>query len=391
MKKNIKRKLKIAIFCPTEYATPPSRRMKDIYAPMWLNYYLIEELAKRGHNLWVFAPSDSNIKTKLISNGLISLVRNRKLKPFYQQVTEIRKEELRLKMCERREVIINYDYLLLSKLSKTALTRKFDIVYVANALRFLPFIAICPTPAIFTLHSPISRFRKFFYKEYKKRYPHIYFTALSKSHAKPEPKLFSAIVNNGIETKNFKFNKKPDDYLLVVGRIAKEKGISTAIKIAKAAKKKLVIVGRKTEDEYWYKKVKPYIGKDIKFAGLVPYYEMPKFYKNAKALLFPISWEEPFGLVMIEAMACGTPVIAFKRASVPEVVRDKVTGFICKPNNLNSMTKAVKKIYQMPETEYRKMRYNCRKHVEENFTIEKMVDGYEKVFYKILARQKKIK
>lgn len=385
----MKRKLKIAVFCPTEYATPPSRRMKDIYAPIWLNYYIIEGLVKRGHDVWVFAPSDSKIKAKLISDGLISLVRNKKLKPYYQQVTEIRKEELRLKMCERRGVIINYDYLLLSKLCKAALTEKFDIVYVANAPRFLPFLAICPTTAILTLHSPLSNFRKFFFKEYKKRYPHIHFTALSKSHAKPEPKLFSAIVNNGIEVKNFKFNKNPDDSLLIVGRIAKEKGISTAIKIAKKTKNKLVIVGRKTEDEYWHKKVKPHIGGNIKFAGLVPYNEMPKFYRNAKALLFPIEWQEPFGLVMIEAMACGTPVIAFKCASVPEVIKDKVTGFICKPNDLNSMARAVKKIYQMPEAEYRKMRYNCRKHVEENFTIEKMVDGYEKVYYDILKKRGK--
>ncbi|MGB2762611.1 MAG: glycosyltransferase, partial [Minisyncoccales bacterium] len=111
----------------------------------------------------------------------------------------------------------------------------------------------------------------------------------------------------------------------------------------------------------------------------------------AKLLLLPIQWEEPFGLVMIEAMACGTPVIAFRRGSVPEIIKDGVTGFICKPNDLNLMIKTVKKIYQMPEAEYKKMRHNCRRHVEKNFSVEKMVDNYEKVYYKILARQQKIK
>ena len=108
----------------------------------------------------------------------------------------------------------------------------------------------------------------------------------------------------------------------------------------------------------------------------------------------PIQWDEPFGLVMIEAMACGTPVIAFNRGSVSEVVKHGKTGFIVKPFNKNGrpniedFAKAVKKLYQMPEKEYIKMRHNCRKHVEKNFTVEKMVDGYEKLYYKILKTQK---
>jgi len=373
----MKRKLKIAVYCPTEYSIPPSKKMRDIYAPLWLNYYIIEGLIKKGHDVWVFASFDSKIKAKLISDGLISLSKNKKLKAFYQQVTEIDKEEFRIKMCERKTVINNYDYLLLSKFCKTILKENFDIIYAANALRILPFIALSPTPAIFTLHSPLSNFRKFFFKEYKKRYNHIHFTGLSKSHIKPEPKLFSGIVYNGIEIKKFKFNKKPGDYLLVVGRIAKEKGIYEAIKIAKITKEKLLIVGRKTEDEYWYKKVKPFIGKNIKFAGLVPLYEMPKFYNKAKALLFPIRWEEPFGLVMTEAMSCGTPVIAFNRGSIPEVIKHGKTGFIVK--NIREAVAAVKKIDQID-------RRDCRKWVEENFSIEKMVDNYEKLYYDILKK-----
>jgi glycosyltransferase involved in cell wall biosynthesis len=108
-----------------------------------------------------------------------------------------------------------------------------------------------------------------------------------------------------------------------------------------------------------------------------------------KAFLVPIEKDEPFGLVMIEAMACGTPVIAFDRGSVSEIIEDKKTGFICPPDDINCMIEAVKKIYQMPENEYINMRKACRKRVEQNFTIEKMVDSYEKIYQKVIEDWKK--
>ena len=103
-----------------------------------------------------------------------------------------------------------------------------------------------------------------------------------------------------------------------------------------------------------------------------------KLLKNAKALIAPIQWKEPFGLFMIEPMACGTPVIAFKRGSVPEIIKHGKTGFIVK--NISEAVKAIKKIDQIDRKE-------CRKHVEEKFSIEKMVDGYEKVYYDLLKKK----
>ena len=127
--------------------------------------------------------------------------------------------------------------------------------------------------------------------------------------------------------------------------------------------------------------------------------KLSDFYGRAKALLYPIEWEEPFGLVLIESMACGTPIVAFARGSIPEVVIDGETGFIVNPSDSDirgnfiikktgkeGLKEAVEKIYAMSEAEYRQMRLNCRKHVEANFTVEKMVDGYEKVYQKLLGR-----
>ena len=143
-----------------------------------------------------------------------------------------------------------------------------------------------------------------------------------------------------------------------------------------------MIMGRHTEDFYWREKIKPQLKGEIKYQGLLPHLQTAQFYKNAKAFLFPIKWPEPFGLTMIEAMACGTPVIAFDKGSVREIIKDGETGFIVK--NMREMVQAIKKIDQID-------REKCRKWVEEKFTVEKMVQGYEKIFYRILARQKSSK
>jgi len=141
---------------------------------------------------------------------------------------------------------------------------------------------------------------------------------------------------------------------------------------------KLLIIGPPVTGEYWDKKVTPYLGDKIQYLGFMPREKLFKYYQRAKATLVPIQWEEPFGLILTESMACGTPVIAFEKGSVPEIVIDGKTGFIIKDNNLEAMAGAVKKIGEIN-------RADCRKHVEQNFSIQKMVDGYEKVFLKIVS------
>ncbi len=362
------KKLRIAIFCANEFAVPPSSKMKDIYAPLWLTHYITEKLVKKGHNVTLFASSDSKSKAKLVSNNLVSLVRNKEISRFYKPTDN--------KLLRTQGIIGNYEYLLISKLYQMAVAKKFDIIYISLiGIRPLPFASLCQTPTVFTLNSPLAPYNRFFFTEYKKRCPQIHLIGISKSQIKLAPNLFTDIVYNGIDLKNFHLNLKPKDYLLVSGRIVPGKGIYEAIKIAQKTKNKLIIIGKHTEDQYWQKKVKPFLGKNIKYQGVLPYPKVPKFYENAKALLFPIKWEEPFGLVMTEAMACGTPVIAFNRASVPEIIKNGKTGFIVK--NIKEAADAVKKIDQIDRKE-------CRKWVEEKFGLEKMVDEYEKVFFRIL-------
>ena len=130
--------------------------------------------------------------------------------------------------------------------------------------------------------------------------------------------------------------------------------------------------------------IKPKLNKKIRYLGELSGRKLTRLYKGSKALLFPIKWEEPFGFVMVEAMSCGTPVIAFRRGSVPEIIVQGKTGFICPQNKISSMIKAVKKIYAMSDHKYKKLRINCRKHIEENFTLEKTVEKYEITYQKII-------
>jgi glycosyltransferase involved in cell wall biosynthesis len=183
--------------------------------------------------------------------------------------------------------------------------------------------------------------------------------------------------------KTFEFNPQPKDYLFFLGRISPEKGPLKAIKAAKLAKKRLLIAAKidPVDKEYFQKKVKPLLdGRQIKYIGEVGKKRKVQLLKNALALLAPIQWEEPFGLFMTEAMACGTPVIAFKRGSVPEIVKNGKTGFVVK--NIQEMVRAIKKINQID-------RKKCRERVIKKFSVEVMTTGYEKVYYKLLKKKNK--
>ncbi|MDP3985667.1 MAG: glycosyltransferase, partial [bacterium] len=188
-------------------------------------------------------------------------------------------------------------------------------------------------------------------------------------------------IYHGIDTNVYAYHNKPDEYVLYLGRITYEKGVHHAIAAAKAAGISIIIAGVSyTQEGYWSEYIEPHInGTTVQYVGQANLEKKLALLKHAKALLFPTLYDEAFGLVMIEAMSCGTPVIGFASGAVPEVVQDGESGFVVK--NEKQMAEAIKKIQKIS-------RETTRKRVENFFSIERMTRGYEHVFERAIARAK---
>jgi glycosyltransferase involved in cell wall biosynthesis len=192
----------------------------------------------------------------------------------------------------------------------------------------------------------------------------------------------NVVIHNGIDFGAFKFEKEAQDYFVYLGYITPEKGAHLAVRAARRARVKLKLAGSyKHCEEYFKEEIKPYLKKGkIEYIGVANPAQRNKLLGGSKAILVPVQWEEPFGLVMIEAMACGTPVIGFNRAAVPEIVKNNKTGFIVE--DYKEMAKAIRKINEIKRAE-------CRAYVEKHFSVEKMVDEYEKVYEKAIENLRK--
>jgi glycosyltransferase involved in cell wall biosynthesis len=192
------------------------------------------------------------------------------------------------------------------------------------------------------------------------------------------------VVYNGIAPEEIPFNDQPEDFFIVVGRMTPGKGIAEAIRIAGKAGVRLVIVGQVTghlpwSEEYFLREVKPHVdGKRIRHVEAMPYAELVKWMGRARGFLFPLQWDEPFGMVVAEAMAAGTPVLAYPRGSMPELVQDGETGFLARDED--QMVEAVAAVDKLD-------RRRCREWVVDNFSVDRMIDGYEKLYRKIVSQR----
>jgi glycosyltransferase involved in cell wall biosynthesis len=201
-------------------------------------------------------------------------------------------------------------------------------------------------------------------------------------------------VHHGIELDQFTFNPAPHGYLAYLGRVSPEKGLDTAIRVARKLGLPLRVSARMplsflnepsagVDRLYWERVVRPLLGSDVEFVGEVDAAGKDTLLRNAAALLFPIRWPEPFGLVMAEALACGTPVLALRCGSVPEVVRDGVTGFVC--DTENELVVAARRLGELD-------RKTCRYEAEQRFSPAAMAEAYERVYERMIgsAMRKKV-
>ncbi len=334
--------MKVAILSPAVWRTPPRK-----YGP-WeqVAYNITEGLVEKGMDVTLFATGDSITSAKL--EYIIK-------EPYGEN------PQLDAKVCE----CMHISYLMEN-------AQKFDIIH--NNYDFLPltYSRLIKTPMVTTIHGFSSPKIIPVYKRYNDIN---YYVSISNSDRSSELK-YIATVYNGVNEKDFTFRKNHGDYLLFFGRIHHEKGTFECIKIAREYGMKLIISGLIQDEKYFNEKVKPYIdNNNIIFLGNSGPEERNKLLGGAYALLHPINFEEPFGLSVVEAFFCGTPVVAFNRGAMPEIILNGKTGFL-----VNTITEAVNSLDKIKTLN----RKECRIWAESKFTRMKMVEDYIEVYKKIL-------
>ncbi|MEQ9669304.1 glycosyltransferase family 4 protein [Coleofasciculus sp. G2-EDA-02] len=317
---------------------------------------LTDELIRRGHEVTLFASGDSETLAKLASGC---------------------KKALRSLDVTHQEYAI-YEQMQLSKVFERA--NEFDVIHSHVDYPALPYTNLTKTPVVHTIHGTFSPLVEQIFTKHRQQH----FVSISNSQQRPELGLnYVATVYNAIAPERFTFYSQPKQppYLAFVGRISPEKGPRLAIEIAKRSGWHLKIAGKVDPKDraFFEAEVEPLIdGKQIEFLGEANHEKKNELMGGAVATLFPITWREPFGLVMIESMASGTPVIAMALGSAPEIIVHGKTGFLC-----DTVDECVDAIVKIPQLN----RQACREHVETNFAVKRMVDGYEAVYNQILAER----
>jgi len=334
--------MRIAMLSPIAWRTPPRH-----YGP-WENVVslLTEGLVERGIDVTLFATGDSMTKARLVSVCPRGYEEDRESIP---KVWEC----LHISECFERG-------------------DEFDLIH--NHFDYLPltYTAMTRTPVFTTIHGFSSPKILPVYKKYNGR---TFYVSISDADRSPELD-YIATVHHGIDLNRFTFRDEPGEYLIFFGRIHHDKGVREAIEIARRMYMKLIIAGIIQDREYFARNIEPFLDKEkIEYVGPANPEKRNELLGGAYALLHPINFDEPFGLSVVEAMACGTPVIAFNRGSMPEVICNGRTGFI-----VSSIEEAVEKSFKVKELD----RGECRKWVEEKFSADRMVDDYIRVYKEIL-------
>lgn len=342
--------MKIAQLAPLWIPVPPYTYGGTELVVSWLS----DELVKRGHEVTLFATGDSKTKANLVPIWPKSLWRAKLDAPH---------------------AVFSLMYEKLSDMEK-----EFDIIHDHCEFYTAPFSRFFKTPIVSTIHHPMYEEMIILFK----KFPKIFYVAISKSQRKSAPGVnFIKTIYHGLPIEKYEFNEKPGDYLLWLSKITPEKGLAEAIEVAKRIGQKLIVSGviPKEYQDFFEYRIQPMIdGKQIQFVGAANFEKKVELFKQAKAFLYPIKRPEPFGLVVIEAMACGTPVIAYKAGAMSELIKDEKTGFLVASKE--EMIKAVEKISQIK-------RIDCHRHVGRKFSLRKMINKYEALYYKILKNEKK--
>ncbi|MGO9108479.1 MAG: glycosyltransferase family 4 protein [Thermoguttaceae bacterium] len=317
--------------------------------------YLTDELVRLGHEVTLFASGDSETTAKLVAACPRALWGNadcRETLPHHVRLIELVFQDV----------------------------SRFDILHFHCDYLHFPLLRRHPHPSVTTLHGRIHRPDS---GSLFAEYADAPLVSISNSQRRPIPEAnWQATVYHGLPRSLYAHYGRPGEYLALLGRMSPEKGVDRAIEIARLAKLKLKIAAKIYPEEraYYHDRIEPLLHQSkewVEYIGEVGGGEKQEFLGNARALLFPIDWPEPFGLVMIEALACGTPVIAWRNGSVPEVITDGVTGFIVE--GIEEAVRAVRRVASLN-------RQVCRRSFEERFDAVRMARDYVEVYRRLVHR-----
>ena len=338
--------LRIAQVAPLAEAVPPRLYGGTERVVSWLT----EELVELGHHVTLFASGDSLTSADLEAATPVAL----RLAP------------------DHRDPMLAYA-VLLAKIAERA--AEFDVVHCHVDWQHIPLLQSVKVPFLTTLHGRLDLPDLGRAIEYFEKAP---FVSISDSQRDPLPLAnWIGTVHHGMPERLFRPCYAPQGYLAFLGRITPEKGPDIAIRLARAAGVPLKIAAKidDADADYFQSCVKPLLDGDagVEFIGEIGEGDKNDFLGNARALLFPIDWPEPFGLVMIEAMACGTPVIAFRRGSVAEVLEQGVSGFIVEPADEQGALDALRRLHSLDRRE-------VRAAFERRFTARRMAEDYLRIY-----------
>jgi glycosyltransferase involved in cell wall biosynthesis len=343
-------KLRIAQVAPLWTPIPP-RTYGGIELLMKL---LIDELVERGHEVTLFASGDCSTRARL------------------HPVVESNLSDL---LGEGRGYC--YEYYTNSMIAEVAgLQREFDVIHCHCSTAWIPAAATLHTPVLFTMHTDPHHDDEWVMR----RWPGVNVNGISGYQMKAMSLKLGRefpIVANGCDFAAYEPRFEAGHYLAYLGRMSPAKNPVGAIQIAQSLELPLVLAGQPQnakEHEYFEKEIRPLLGERVRHIGPVNHPQKNLLLRNAGALLFPIQWDEPFGLVMIEAMACGTPVVAHRRGSVAEVVDQGITGFHAA--SMDALPELVAQALQLD-------RVQVRQHAEERFGFGAMVSEYEELYAKL--------
>jgi glycosyltransferase involved in cell wall biosynthesis len=340
--------MKIAQVAPLYESVPP----KYYGGTERIVSYLTEELVREGHDVTLFASGDSVTAARLVA--------------------PVRRA---LRLDKNSVDSLAHHVVLLEEITRRA--SRYDIIHYHIDYLHFPTSRRLGVPHVTTLHGRLNIPDLVpLYREFRD----MPLVSISNAQRAPLPWVnWQGTVYHGLPADLYDFNETPDDYLAFIGRISPEKRVDRALRIARRARMKIRIAAKvdDVDREYFEEQIQPLLDEsDAEYLGEIGEGEKREFLGNATALLFPINWPEPFGLVMIESMACGTPVIAYRLGSVPEVMEEGVTGFV-----VNGIDDAVKAVERVPSLSRRR----CREIFEERFSASRMAGDYMKIYERLVA------